>query len=112
MTPREFKAWFDGFTEAFSGVPTKTQWARIKARVAEIDGSPITERVFVDRYWPTSYPVYPAPIYWANKYATYCLSNQGSHAINASVGDFNLPQSQSFNSTSAMYALGKAEAAQ
>ena len=38
MTPQEFKAWFEGFTEAFTGCPTKAQWTRIKARVAEIDG--------------------------------------------------------------------------
>jgi len=35
MTPNEFKAWFDGFTEAFEGrIPTKAQWGRIKDRVA------------------------------------------------------------------------------
>lgn len=32
MTPSEFKAWFDGFTEALDGVPSKDQWARIKKR--------------------------------------------------------------------------------
>lgn len=58
MTPQEFKAWFDGFTEAFSGVPTKAQWARVKERVAEIDGKATTERVYVDRYWPV-YSGYP-----------------------------------------------------
>lgn len=56
MTPSEFKAWFDGFTEAFTGCPTKAQWTRIKARVAEIDGKSVTERVYVDRYWPTVWP--------------------------------------------------------
>jgi len=40
MTPSEFKAWFDGFTEALEGVPSEKQWERIKARVAEIDGKP------------------------------------------------------------------------
>ena len=38
MTPKEFKAWFDGFTEEISGLPSEKQWDRIKARVAEIDG--------------------------------------------------------------------------
>lgn len=54
MTPSEFKAWFDGFTEAFTGCPTKAQWARIKDRVAEIDGKPITERQprRHERSWP------------------------------------------------------------
>jgi hypothetical protein len=63
MTPQEFKSWFDGFTEALPGVPTKAQWARIKERVGEIDGKPVTERVFVDRY----YPRYPAG-YWVGPY--------------------------------------------
>ena len=31
MTPSEFKAWFEGFTEAVPGVPTKAQWARLVA---------------------------------------------------------------------------------
>jgi hypothetical protein len=53
MTPSEFKAWFDGFTEAFDNrVPTKAQWERVKARVAEIDGKPVTHTVYLDRYWP------------------------------------------------------------
>ena len=60
MTPSEFKAWFDGFTEAFSGCPTKAQWARIKERVSEIDGKPITERIYVDRYWQGYYPRWPS----------------------------------------------------
>lgn len=55
MTPNEFKAWFDGFTEAFENrIPTKAQWGRIKERVAEIDGKRVTETVYVDRYVRTS----------------------------------------------------------
>jgi hypothetical protein len=63
MTPKEFKAWFEGFTEAFTGCPTKAQWARIKERVAEIDGKETTQRIFVDRYWPMYYPVYTTPYF-------------------------------------------------
>ena len=58
MTPTEFKAWFDGFTEALTGTPNKDQWKRLKARVAEIDGNSVTERVFVDRYWRHHWPTY------------------------------------------------------
>jgi hypothetical protein len=59
MTMQEFKAWFDGFTEAFSGkVPTAKQWSRVKERVAEIDGTAITYPVYIDRYFPR-YPTYP-----------------------------------------------------
>lgn len=42
MTLSEFKAWFDGYTEDMKDAPSKKQWERIKARVSEIDGSPIT----------------------------------------------------------------------
>ncbi len=55
MTPQEFKAWFDGYTEALDGLPSKKQWDRIKSRVAEIDGKETTHTVFVNRYW--TYPV-------------------------------------------------------
>lgn len=48
MTPQEFKAWFEGFTEAMTGLPTEAQWEKIKDRVSKIDG-----RV-------TTYPVYAA----------------------------------------------------
>lgn len=41
MTPQEFAAWFEGFTEAFDRVPSKAQWERVKERVAEIDGKNI-----------------------------------------------------------------------
>ena len=36
MTPREFKAWFKGFTEAIDGVPSEKQWARIQEQIGKI----------------------------------------------------------------------------
>jgi hypothetical protein len=97
MTPSEFKAWFDGFTEAFSGVPTKAQWTRIKERVGEIDGKPVTERVYVDRWWPHVGPyIYTQPIF---TYPTYCGSGIGIGTSSAS-----------FDSCSAMNMVGRAEA--
>lgn len=36
MTLSEFKAWFDGFTEAMDRPPDERQWERVKAKVAEI----------------------------------------------------------------------------
>ena len=39
MQVSEFKAWFEGFTEAMTGPPTEEQWARIRAEVDEIDGT-------------------------------------------------------------------------
>lgn len=104
MTPSEFKSWFEGFTEALTGVPTKAQWARIKERVAEIDGKPITERVFIDRYWGPYYnwpPYYPygigsskTPQVWTNWRTVPSGNNTGG----------------SYCSNTAMYAAGKADA--
>ncbi len=97
MTTQEFKAWFEGFTEAFTGQPTKAQWARIKARVAEIDGATTTERVFIDRYWPT---YYPRVWYTASPYV-YCTSS--GTVYGATSGPI-------YSATTSMYALGKADA--
>lgn len=101
MTPQEFKAWFDGFTEAVSGPPNKTQWTRIKARIAEIDGNPITERVYIDRYLPSYTPTWVP--YWTVggvgvSSTTYCASVSNTVGMN------------SFNSSNAMANLGRAEA--
>lgn len=108
MTPNEFKAWFDGFTEAFTGCPTKAQWTRIKARVAEIDGRPVTERVYVDRYLPTV-PHYP---YW--RYAIPggggCSTVAGLNASGQYQAAANSLNAVSFNSAQAMGQLGRAEA--
>ncbi len=113
MTPGEFKAWFDGFTEAFAGCPTKAQWTRIKARVAEIDGKPITHTVYLDRYLPS--PSYP---YW--RYLTtggiVGTTNSAvgqSYAQAARCNNINNQVGQNaltFNSSQAMADLGRVEA--
>lgn len=103
MTLTEFKAWFDGFSEAISDIPTKQQWDRIKTRVAEIDGSPVTERVFIDRYLPL-YPYYrgylygpqPPAIPWWNT----CEITGGTAGISTSLG---------YSSFDAMHELGRIE---
>lgn len=119
MTPQEFKAWFEGFTEAFDRVPTKAQWARVKERVAEIDGKPVTERVFVDRYWPilNQYPYRQAP-YW--QYLGIGVSNHSvagsalgqAQSCNAQyqAGSNNIVNNTAFNSGAAMLELGRADA--
>jgi len=116
MTPQEFKAWFDGFTEAFSGCPTKAQWTRIKERVAEIDGKPVTERVYVDRYWPSYIPYNGWPhttggLYWTNSVAvaqntTGTQTPAGQAAAASSCYQVNT----SYNSLDAMADLGRADA--
>lgn len=104
MTPAEFKAWFDGFTEAFSGCPTKAQWARIKDRVSEIDGKAVTERVYIDRYMPNLQP-------YLRYYGvgigspTYC----GSLA-NTAVSNTTSLQNTGYHSLTAMSALGRSDA--
>lgn len=116
MTPSEFKAWFDGFTEAFTGCPTKGQWTRIKARVAEIDGQPVTERVYVDRYLPAYIRTYPQMVpNWATTYCGHTgiggasggSMSSGAIASNA-IGQGAI---STFNSSRAMADLGRAEAA-
>ena len=50
MIVSEFKAWFGGFTEGMDGPPDAKQWKRIQKRVGEIDGTQITEKIYVDRF--------------------------------------------------------------
>ena len=55
MTNNEFKAWFEGFTEAMGGnMPTKKQWDKIKEKIAAIDGI-----AYVYPQWYRPYPTTP-----------------------------------------------------
>lgn len=36
MQLNEFKAWLDGFSEAIGDAPTPEQWAKVKAKFAEV----------------------------------------------------------------------------
>jgi hypothetical protein len=95
MTLAEFKAWFEGFTESIEAAPTEKQFKRIKAKVAQIDGSAVTYPIFVDRYWPS-----PRPLpYWHDQVWTV----SGTMAPNS-------PVAVPFNSITAMHELGKLEA--
>jgi hypothetical protein len=108
MTLSEFKAWFEGFTESIDDAPTVKQWARIKKRVGEIDGRAVTERVYVDRYWP---PYRPYPYTWTIGSPTYSNAasvGQISGPSYSSAGDAAV--SSTFDSAVAMKALGAAEA--
>jgi hypothetical protein len=104
MTPSEFKAWFDGFTEAFTGCPTKAQWARVKERVAEIDGKPTTQTVYIDRY------VRPSP-YWQHLGYSTCVSNTVAGGASSVCGGASYSTSTpTFNSIQSMSDLGRADA--
>lgn len=108
MTLSEFKAWFSGFTEDMDGPPNAKQWKRIQARVKEISGVALTERVFVDRYWPR---------WWGDGvYTSYSAGNATFSAASTHEGpgawtarDDAAPV---FNSHAAMLALGKADYAE
>jgi hypothetical protein len=95
MNLAEFKAWFEGFTEDMDGAPNAKQWRRIKARVKEIDGTAVTERIYFDRYWPTVRP------YWHEWYGASYTSYGTNSGLSAQGG--------SFTSSDAMAALGKAD---
>lgn len=101
MTPSEFKAWFEGFTEAMEGRPNGEQWEKIKKRVAEIDGKTVTEKVFIDRYWPPrrpwSYWEYQPHWGYLQAYATSGNNHQQQF------------QNATFNSMAAMKTLGASE---
>lgn len=93
MTPAEFKSWFDGFSEAMTDTPTASQWAHIKARVAEIDNVPVTRHVYEHVYWPRVAPYVPVPSWpW---WHTTCGGSL---------------HSATWSSHAAMAALGRAEA--
>lgn len=112
MTPQEFKAWFDGFTEAFDGAPSEAQWGRIKARVSEIDGKPVTERIYVDRYLSSVpayvYPSYPYRPYWSGMGVGQTTSGLASGAVLCNATSNAMVSG--FESTAAMNSLGRLEA--
>lgn len=117
MTLSEFKAWFEGYTEGLEGAPTKAQFDRIKAKVGEITGAPVTYPIYVDRW------VQPYRPYWDRYWATLggttggaTWSSAAPDAGNISYGTSNAVLQlsaggePSFDSHAAMYELGKMEA--
>lgn len=112
MTQQEFKAWFEGFTESMEKAPTAKQWARIKERVAEIDGKPVTERVFIDRYWPTYYPYWISPVhtpYYTSPTITCGSAVQSGTSYNVLSNIGQNSALGTYDSTQAMYTAGKAD---
>lgn len=104
MTLAEFKAWFEGFTEAMSGAPDEDQWKRIKARVAEINGSSTPYPVFIDRYVEPYRRYWPNVPYWSAYSAAGVIDHGNGLRSQSSPGKNDL-----FNSSAAMVDLGKAE---
>ena len=92
MNLSEFKAWFEGYTEAMEGRPTEKQWKRIQARVKEIKDAPTTYREFVVTYYPHYIPSYPShyPIWY---------SGGGGYAGNLSGGNMQQAQNLAMRSS-------------
>lgn len=129
MTLSEFKAWFEGFSEGIDKAPTEKQFAKIKAKVAEINGAPVTERVYIDRYvrdyrywqdhvWGTG--AYPLTATYGG--ATGSMSSLDAVGRNDGIGKATAGyayidpaskgdnQTVTFDSHAAMRDLGRAEA--
>lgn len=114
MTLSEFKAWFEGFSEGIDKAPSEAQFAKIKAKVALVDGAPVTYPIFVDRYWNWGWPA-TGPHYYSTWTSTSNAGNAGvallasSYAgmAPASKGD---TQTLTWDSHAAMRELGRAEA--
>lgn len=61
MTINEFNAWLDGFSEAIGEAPTPEQWARIRAKLAEVrEAGPVVPTIITDPFRPAS-PSIPQP---------------------------------------------------
>lgn len=110
MTLSEFKAWFEGYTEGLDGAPTEKQFKRIKAKVAEITGAPITQTVLVDRYRDYYRQYYGTPV-WGGVLGnvSYASGTNGLGEI-AQMGVGQQMLDADWDSHTAMYAAGKAEA--
>lgn len=108
MTPHEFKAWFEGFTENIIGTPTDLQWRRVRERVAEINGQPVTEHHFFNNYWPPNYSSYRQYLFpntiIGGGYSMASTANQASSLA-------GYAQAQTFDSANAFSILGTADAA-
>lgn len=105
MTLSEFKAWFEGFTESMEGPPSAKAWKRIQARVKEISGQPVTERVYIDRY------VEPYRRWFYSANAVPLSYSAGACTAQNGVGNAVLAAaSGSFDSHTAMADLGRNEA--
>ncbi len=102
----EFKAWFDGYTESMEGPPSAKQWKRIKERVAEVDGVAVSYPVYIDRYVRPYYPYWSAPC-TATGLNAHAQTYDYYRNVMSAAGTAN-----NFDGVTAMYAAGKAEAAQ
>lgn len=122
MTPNEFKSWFEGFSESISGIPNKEQWKKIKIRVLEINGKPVTFSHYIEKYYlpycnyPNAYlysPYATRPDYGGGGGYSWCYATEGSSSASSNtretINNFGNME-EIFNSERAMYYAGKSEA--
>jgi len=57
MTLKEFKFWFDGFSEGIVSKPTDEQWKKIKDKIGEIEEFSYTPIVPTYPNYPFEYPL-------------------------------------------------------
>lgn len=81
MTLSEFKAWFEGFSEGIDTAPTEAQFAKIKAKVALITGTPTSYPVFIERYRTYLDGIWTQP--YREPYVRYASNNGGVMNLNA-----------------------------
>lgn len=108
MTPAEFKAWFDGFTEGMDGPPSIKQWEKITAKVKQIDGTSVLTPIYVDRWWPTVLPRLDTSGAPYRPYPVWCGTTAGA----ATVGDntARMTAASQVNPTALLMAEGRADA--
>lgn len=60
MTLIEFKAWFEGFCEGITDIPTKEQWDKIKAKVTTLTAENVLPTYYrYPKVDPDVWPVKP-----------------------------------------------------
>ena len=82
MKVSEFKAWFSGFCEGIGGVPSDSQWERIKSKVDEIE----PDSKFISPFSPYDRMIGPASDYpyqtWMrNDSVTYTLDETPDRGV-------------------------------
>lgn len=90
MTLAEFKAWFEGFTEDLEGAPNEKQFAKIKQRVAEIDGTPVNPVVIREYIRPYWHGPYYGPVYGSSR--ANVLLSAGSSGDHLQIGANGTPE--------------------
>lgn len=76
MNLSEFKAWLEGFNEAIGDAPTPEQWAKIMAKLKDVNGfptgpAPRTIDPHFGRYMPV-FDTNPLPRDWGLPPAVTC----------------------------------------